>query len=289
MKLFRFYEDTLIRPGVQLSSGKTISLLQYTSDIDEEFFSSGKLEELPSWLAKHEDRAPALEDKIKYSTPIARPSKIICIGLNYSDHAQETGASLPTEPKIFMKATSALAEPDQPVVLPPNSQHTDYEVELAVVIGKRASYVTVESALDFVAGYSLMNDYSERHWQKDRCGQWVKGKSFDSFAPLGPFLVTKDEIVDPHNLRLYLSVNGEVRQESSTAQMIFKIPEIVSYLSHCMSLLPGDVISTGTPSGVGLGMKPAQFLKVGDRVAFGIDGVGSMEQTVEQSAFPISW
>jgi 2,4-didehydro-3-deoxy-L-rhamnonate hydrolase len=217
-------------------------------------------------------------------SPVARPSKIICIGLNYSDHARETGATTPTEPIIFFKATSSLAGPNDAVVIPKGSQKTDWEVELAVVIGKRASYVAEAEALAHVAGYCLHNDYSERAFQLERGGQWVKGKSADTFAPLGPFLATTDEIQDVNNLRLWLTVNGRTMQDGTTADLIFKIPFLISYVSQFMTLLPGDVISTGTPAGVGLGMNPQVYLKPGDVVELGIDGLGSSKQEVKAYA-----
>jgi 2,4-diketo-3-deoxy-L-fuconate hydrolase len=209
---------------------------------------------------------------------VVRPSKIVCIGLNYAGHARETGADMPTEPIIFFKATTSLCGPNDDLVLPPGSEKTDWEVELAIVVGKRASYVTEQDALEHVAGYALHNDYSERAWQLERGGQWVKGKSFDTFAPLGPFLATKDEVPSPNELRLWLSVNGERRQDSNTSDMIFFIPKLVSYLSQFMTLLPGDIISTGTPFGVGLGLDPPVYLKVGDVVELGIDGLGTSRQ-----------
>jgi 2,4-didehydro-3-deoxy-L-rhamnonate hydrolase len=198
--------------------------------------------------------------------------------LNYSDHAKETGAALPTEPILFFKSTTALSGPNDPLVIPKKSQKTDWEVELAVVMGKRTSYVSEDKALDFVAGYCLHNDYSEREFQLERGGQWVKGKSCDTFAPLGPFLATKNEIKDIDNLRLWLTVNGKKFQDGNTSNLVFKVPFLVSYISQFMTLLPGDVISTGTPAGVGLGFKPPIYLKSGDVVELGIDGLGTQKQ-----------
>jgi len=214
--------------------------------------------------------------------PITRPSKIICIGLNYSDHARETGASVPPEPVIFFKATSAIVGPDDDLLIPRNSKKTDWEVELAVVIGKRANYVEEADAMNYIAGYCLHNDYSEREFQLEHSGQWVKGKSCDTFAPLGPFLATKDEIRDVDNLRLWLKLNGEIKQDGTTANLIYKVPFIVSYVSRFMSLLPGDVISTGTPAGVGMGMNPQRFIQAGDVVELGIDGLGEQRQVARQ-------
>jgi 2,4-diketo-3-deoxy-L-fuconate hydrolase len=217
-------------------------------------------------------------DDVRLGSPIARPSKIICIGLNYIDHAKETGATLPAEPVIFMKATTALCGPFDEVVIPKNSVKTDWEVELAIVIGRKASYVEQTDAMEYIAGYSLHNDISEREFQLERGGTWDKGKGCDTFAPIGPWLVTKDEIADPHKLKLWLSVNGKMMQDGTTANLVFDIPFLVSYVSRFMTLLPGDVISTGTPAGVGLGFKPAIFLNPGDVMELGIDGLGESKQ-----------
>jgi len=221
---------------------------------------------------------------VRLGAPLRRPSKLVCIGLNYRDHAAETGAEIPKEPIIFFKSTTALVGPNDPLVTPRGSTKLDWEVELAVVIGKEARYVSEKSALDHVAGYALHNDYSERAFQLERGGQWVKGKSCDSFAPLGPFIATRDEIQDPQQLSMWLKVNGTERQKGNTSTMIFGVPAIVSYLSQFMTLLPGDVISTGTPPGVGMGMKPTpQFLNVGDVVELGIEGLGESRQEVVAS------
>jgi len=209
---------------------------------------------------------------------MSRPSKIICIGLNYIDHANETGAALPTEPVIFMKATTALCGPFDEVIIPKDSVKTDWEVELAIVIGRKASYVEQTDAMEYIAGYCLHNDISEREFQLERNGTWDKGKGCDTFAPLGPWLVTKDEVADPHKLKLWLSVNGKMMQNGTTANLVFNIPFLVSYVSRFMTLLPGDIISTGTPAGVGLGFKPAIYLKPGDLMELGIDGLGESKQ-----------
>jgi 2-keto-4-pentenoate hydratase/2-oxohepta-3-ene-1,7-dioic acid hydratase in catechol pathway len=210
---------------------------------------------------------------------VARPSKIICIGLNYSDHAAESKMQVPAEPVIFFKSTTALCGPNDDLIIPRNSNKTDWEVELAFVISKKTSYITEQDAMDHVAGYILHNDYSERSFQIERSGQWVKGKSADSFAPLGPFLATKDEIADIDNLKLWLKVNGKMMQDGNTKNMIFKIPFLVSYISQFMTLLPGDIISTGTPAGVGMGQKPEPvYIKNGDVIELGIDGLGSSRQ-----------
>jgi 2-keto-4-pentenoate hydratase/2-oxohepta-3-ene-1,7-dioic acid hydratase in catechol pathway len=209
---------------------------------------------------------------------VARPSKIVCIGLNYAGHVRETGAKTPSEPVVFLKSTTALCGPDDDLVIPRGSVKTDWEVELAVVIGRRASYVAEDRALEYVAGYALHNDYSEREWQMEHGGQWVKGKSFDTFAPVGPFLATRDEIPDPHALRLWLDLNGERCQDSNTSDLIFGVPVLVSYMSRFLTLLPGDLISTGTPQGVGLGRTPPRYLQPGDVVELGIDGLGTQRQ-----------
>jgi 2,4-didehydro-3-deoxy-L-rhamnonate hydrolase len=214
----------------------------------------------------------------RLGSPFARPSKIVCIGLNYADHAKETGAATPKEPIIFFKSTTALVGPNDEVTIPRNSKKSDWEVELAVVIGKKAAYVEEAEALDYVAGYCLHNDLSEREFQLEKGGTWDKGKGCDTFAPMGPFLATADEIADVDNLRLWLSLNGKKMQDGTTANLIFKIPFIVSYISQFMTLLPGDVISTGTPAGVGLGMNPQVFLQPGDVMELGIEGLGSQRQ-----------
>jgi 2,4-diketo-3-deoxy-L-fuconate hydrolase len=279
MKLFRYGSAGAEKPAVELANGKRVDVSAFTPDFNEAFFESGRLASLEQWLETDSASCPEVPATARLGSPIARPSKIVCIGLNYAKHAEETGAPIPKEPIIFFKATSALAGPYDDVVIPRNSVKTDWEVELAVVIGKKASYVSEEEAMDHVAGYVLHNDYSEREYQIERGGQWVKGKSADTFAPLGPYLATADEISDPHDLRLWLSVNGKMLQDSNTNDMIFKIPFLISYLSEYMTLLPGDVISTGTPFGVGLGFQPPVYLKAGDQVELGIDLLGVQKQT----------
>jgi len=281
MKLIRFGEPGSERPGLILPDGRRIDASGFGANYDEAFFGSGGLERLARWLAKDGRSAPALRDDVRLGPPIVRPSKIVCIGLNYRDHAKETGQALPAEPVLFFKATTALSGPNDDVIIPKGSTKTDWEVELAVVIGRRASYVEKNAALSHVAGYVLHNDYSERAFQLERGGQWVKGKSADTFAPLGPYLATRDEVPDPQRLGMWLKVNGEYRQRSSTGNMIFAVPVLVSYLSQFMTLLPGDVISTGTPAGVGLGMKPEPvYLKPGDVVELGIEGLGESRQEI---------
>jgi len=281
MKLIRFGEIGHERPGIQLDDGTRIDASRFGGDYDETFFGGDGLQRLRAWRDENAARAPRVPSGTRLGPPICRPSKIVCIGVNYRDHAADSGAAIPTEPIIFFKATSSIVGPDDPLVIPRNSRKVDWEVELAVVIGARAKYVTPEQASRHVAGYLLHNDYSEREFQLERGGQWVKGKSADTFAPLGPFLVTADEIPNPGALGMWLTVNGEMRQKSTTANMIFDVAHLVSYVSQFMTLLPGDVISTGTPTGVALGMKPSPvYLKPGDVVALGIDRLGESRQTV---------
>jgi 2-keto-4-pentenoate hydratase/2-oxohepta-3-ene-1,7-dioic acid hydratase in catechol pathway len=253
----------------------------FGEDYNEQFFESEGLNRLREFVESNKEKLPKLSKDIHLAPPIARPSKIVCIGLNYADHAKETNAQIPKEPIIFFKSTTALIGPNDDVVIPKNSKKTDWEVELAVVIGKKTSYVEESDALNYVAGYCLHNDLSEREFQIERGGQWVKGKSCDTFAPLGPFLATKDEIKDVDNLKLWLKVNGQTMQDGNTSNFIFKIPFLISYLSQFMTLLPGDVISTGTPAGVGLGMNPQVYLKPGDVVELGIEGLGTSKQNVK--------
>jgi 2,4-diketo-3-deoxy-L-fuconate hydrolase len=281
MKLIRFGAPGEERPGLQLEDGVRIDASAFGEDYDEHFFAGGGLGRLRDWSGREAARAPRVAAGARLGPPIGRPSKIVCIGLNYRDHAAESGMAIPNEPVIFFKATTSLVGPNDPVLIPRNGSKLDWEVELAVVIGARVNGVARSQAADHVAGYVLHNDYSERVFQLERGGQWVKGKSADTFAPLGPFLATRDEIPDPGALRMWLSVNGAVRQQSSTANMIFDVPTLVSYVSEFMTLLPGDVISTGTPAGVGLGMKPSPvYLAPGDEAALGIDGLGESRQTV---------
>jgi len=280
MKLIRFGERGQEKPGVLLPDGSRIDVSAIGSDYDEAFFGSGGLAKLETWLRKNASSAPRVAPSARLGSAVCRPSKIVCIGLNYRDHAAETKAEAPKEPVLFFKATTSLVGPNDPLIMPRNSTKVDWEVELAVVIGKRGLYVPKEKALDYVAGYALHNDYSERHFQLEQGGQWVKGKSADTFAPLGPFLATPDEVPNVGNLKMWLKVNGEMRQNSSTANMIFDVPTLVSYVSQFMTLLPGDVISTGTPAGVGLGMHPQVYLKAGDVVELGVEGLGESRQHV---------
>ncbi|AFK02792.1 fumarylacetoacetate (FAA) hydrolase [Emticicia oligotrophica DSM 17448] len=279
MKLFRFGDQTNEKPGVILANDKKIDVSTFGEDYNEQFFATDGINRLENWLRTNAANCPTVADDVRLASCVARPSKIICIGLNYAKHAAESNMALPTEPVVFFKATTALCGPNDDVVIPKNSVKTDWEVELAFVIGKKASYVEKEDAMSYIAGYCLHNDYSEREFQLERGGQWVKGKSCDTFAPLGPFMATADEISNPHDLRLWLSLNGEMLQDSNTDDMIFDIPTILSYLSQFMTLLPGDVISTGTPAGVGLGLKPQRYLVAGDVVELGIDNLGTQKQT----------
>jgi 2,4-didehydro-3-deoxy-L-rhamnonate hydrolase len=276
MKLLRFGESGKEKPGVLIGE-EIVDVSSFGEDFNENFFANDGLPRLSTWLEKNSN-LPKAEKNIRIGTPFTRPSKIICIGLNYSDHAKETGAKLPTEPIIFFKSTSALTGPNDVLIIPRDSVKTDWEVELAVVIGKKASYVEEKDALDYVAGYCLHNDYSERAFQLERGGQWVKGKSCDTFAPMGPYLATKDEINNLDDMKMWLKVNGALYQNGNTSNMVFKVPFLVSYLSEFMTLLPGDVISTGTPAGVGLGFNPPIYIRKGDIVELGIDGLGTQRQ-----------
>jgi 2-keto-4-pentenoate hydratase/2-oxohepta-3-ene-1,7-dioic acid hydratase in catechol pathway len=280
MKLIRCGEPGMEKPGILINDEAFESPLP-DHDWSETTFNNPQFLEL---VRKHLKEGRPLEPIPRGSRLgpcVARPSKIICIGLNYSDHAREAGMEIPKEPVIFFKSTTALCGPNDDLVIPRNSVKTDWEVELAVVIGRKASYVTESEANSHIAGYCLHNDYSEREFQLERGGQWVKGKSNDTFAPLGPWLATPDEVGDPHDLRMWLSVNGKTMQQSNTKNMVFKVPQLISYLSRFMTLLPGDVISTGTPAGVGLGFKPPIYLKPGDVIELGIEKLGSQRQVAK--------
>jgi 2-keto-4-pentenoate hydratase/2-oxohepta-3-ene-1,7-dioic acid hydratase in catechol pathway len=281
MKLVRFGDPGRETPGLQLEDGAIVDVSEFTRDYGEAFFEAGGIEQLRRWTNDPGHRAPRVDPNVRLGPPIARPSKIVCIGLNFRDHAAESGMDLPAEPVIFFKATTAITGPHDAVRIPRGGSKLDWEVELAVVIGARALNVSRENASDFVAGYILHNDYSERTFQLERGGQWVKGKSADTFAPIGPYLATRDEIPDPQQLGMWLRVNGEIRQQSTTANMIFDVPSLVSYVSEFMTLLPGDIISTGTPAGVGLGMRPTpRYLQAGDIVECGIDRLGESRQKI---------
>jgi 2-keto-4-pentenoate hydratase/2-oxohepta-3-ene-1,7-dioic acid hydratase in catechol pathway len=280
MKLIRFGKEGEEKPGI-VSDDIYYDVSALGEDYGENFFETGGLGRLERFLKENRNALPKTEAGVRLGSPVSRPSKIVCIGLNYADHAKETNAAVPAEPVIFLKATSSLCGPFDDIIIPKNSEKTDWEVELAVVIGNKASYVDESDAMNYVAGYCLHNDVSERNFQLERNGTWDKGKGCDTFAPLGPWLVTKDEIQDVNDLRLWLTVNGKTMQNGTTSNLIFKIPFLVSYVSQFMSLLPGDIISTGTPAGVGLGMKPNVYLKDGDIVELGIDGLGKAKQNVK--------
>ena len=278
MKLIRFGELGKEKPGVIINE-KRYDVSSIVTDFNENFFEENGLEKLQKALDSN-PALPEVDANVRLGSPVARPSKIICIGLNYVDHCKETNAPIPAEPIIFFKSTTSLCGPNDNLIIPKNSEKTDWEVELAFVVGKKASYVEEAEALDYVAGYALLNDYSERAFQIERGGQWAKGKGSDTFAPLGPFLATKDEVKDVDNLSMWLTVNGKKYQDSNTLNLVFKIPFLLHYLSQFMTLLPGDIISTGTPPGVGLGIKPDPiYLKAGDVVELGIEGLGTSKQT----------
>lgn len=280
MKLIRFGEIGKEQPGVIINN-KRYDVSTIISDYNESFFENNGLEILKKAL-KNNPELPEVDKNIRLGSPVARPSKIICIGLNYVDHCKETNAPIPTEPIIFFKSTSSLCGPNDDLIIPKNSTKTDWEVELAFVVGKRASYIDEADALNYVAGYALLNDYSERAFQIEMGGQWAKGKGCDSFAPLGPFLATQDEIADVNNIPMWLTVNGKKFQNSNTSNLVFKIPFLLHYLSQFMTLLPGDIISTGTPPGVGLGIKPYPiYVNPGDVIELGMDGLGSSKQVAK--------
>ena len=280
MKLLRFGDGENEKPGVVLADGIRLDVSAFGQDYNELFFEQYGIEKLAVWLDKNRDKCWPIGKQLRLASPVCRPSKIICVGLNYIDHVKESGMKLPREPVIFFKATSALCGPDDNLVIPKNSTKTDWEVELAVIMGKQCVYADERESESCIAGYALHNDYSERAFQLEKDGQWVKGKSCDTFAPLGPYLVTPDEIDDVNNLDMWLKVNGEIKQQSNTKHLVFKIPFLISYISQFMTLLPGDIISTGTPGGVGLGLNPPQYLKAGDIVELGIEGLGMQKQCV---------
>lgn len=280
MRLIRFGDSGREEPGVLLPDGRRVDASGEFHDYDEGFFASGGLEGLAEWVA---DGCPggALVDPVaRLGPPVNRPSKIVCVGKNYLDHAKEMGGEIPSEPVLFMKASSAWSGPHDDVLIPRGGTKMDYEVELALVIGRTASCIDEREAMDHVAGYSVFCDYSERSFQLEGGGQWTKGKSADSFAPMGPWLVTGDEVADPQKLRLWCKVNGELRQNSWTGDMMCSARQLVAYISRYMTLLPGDVVATGTPAGVALGMSPPRYLQAGDFVECGIEGLGELAQRV---------
>jgi 2-keto-4-pentenoate hydratase/2-oxohepta-3-ene-1,7-dioic acid hydratase in catechol pathway len=279
MKLVRYGNPGQERPGLIGSDGLLRDLSMLLPDIDGDTLSPRTLHALSLLDA---DRLPVVEGEVRYGCPVAGIGKIVCVGLNYADHAAESGMPVPPEPVLFMKATTSITGPNDPVTIPRGSLKTDWEVELGVVIGQTARYVDEADAMNFVAGYAVINDVSEREFQLERAGQWDKGKGCDTFSPIGPWLVTRDEVKDPHQLAIWLEVNGQRVQNSRTDQLIFRIPQLVSYISQFMTLQPGDVISTGTPPGVGLGQKPEPwYLKPGDRMRLGIEGLGEQTQVCQ--------
>jgi 2-keto-4-pentenoate hydratase/2-oxohepta-3-ene-1,7-dioic acid hydratase in catechol pathway len=283
MKLFRFGPVGAEKPGLMVDGVGRVDVSAFGEDYGEAFFGSDGPQRLAKLYAEQPERCPKVAPDARIAAAVARPSKIVCVGLNYRDHALETGAPVPTEPVLFMKASSATCGPYDDLRLPRGSLKTDWEVELGVVIGKTARYVAESAALEHVAGYVLLNDYSERAFQKERGGQFTKGKSADTFAPIGPFVVTADAM-DASDLRLWLKLNGELCQDSRTSSLLFSVPALIAYISSFMTLLPGDVLSTGTPAGVGAGRKPPRFLTAGDVVEFGIDGLGEARQVVIAAA-----
>lgn len=280
MKLIRFGDSGSETPGLLMPDGARVDASSFGEDYGEEFFESSGLDRLQQWADSDAAPAPRVDAEVRWAAPIRRPSKIVCIGLNYFDHVQESNMEAPDEPVVFMKATSSYNGPFDDIHIPRNSTKLDYEVELGIVIGKKATYVEAADALDHVAGYMLFNDYSERAFQIATSGQWVKGKSSDTFSPMGPFLATPDEISDPSKLDIWLKVNGESRQKNNTKAMMVDTPHLIETVCKYMSLLPGDLLSTGTPSGVGMGFKPPKLLQEGDVVEYGITGLGEARQTI---------
>ncbi|MDO5977372.1 fumarylacetoacetate hydrolase family protein [Flavivirga spongiicola] len=278
MKLIRFGAVGNEKPGIELEDGSRIDVSAFGEDYNENFFGTEGVERLALWLKNNGPTCPIISGDARLGSPLVRPSKLVCVGLNYAQHAAESGMAIPKEPVLFFKSTSAIVGPNDDIIIPKGSEKTDWEVELAIVIGKKASYVEEANALEHIAGYVLHNDVSERAFQIEKEGQWCKGKGCDTFAPLGPFIATQDEIPNPNNLNLWLKLNGDMVQNSNTSDFIFNVQEVVSYISQFMTLLPGDVISTGTPFGVGLGFDPPKYLKPGDVVELGIDGLGTSKQ-----------
>lgn len=280
MKLIRFGKPQKEKPGILLEDGRKCDISAFGEDYGPEFFETDGIDRLEAWLNGRVNDLPTLDESTRLGPPVCRPGKILCIGFNYKDHARETGKQIPPEPVFFLKSPSALSGPNDAVRIPRGSTKTDWEVELAFVVGRRASYAQRKGALLCIAGFALCNDYSEREFQFNRGGQWVKGKSADTFAPLGPFLATPDEISDYSNLPMWLKVNGVMKQESSTANMFYDIPSIMESVTQYTTLLPGDIVCTGTPAGVGHGKTPPEYLRTGDVVEYGIGGLGSAVQNV---------
>jgi len=278
MKLIRFGKAGIEKPGIITKEEKWLDVSSFREDYNQQFLERDGLARLEAWLKGNADSCPEIRKDERLGPPLSSTSKIICVGLNYAKHAKESGMALPTEPILFFKATTSLSGPFDKVIIPRGSKKTDWEVELAIVIGKKTNYVKKADAMNYIAGYAVLNDVSERAWQLERGGQWVKGKSADTFAPFGPVIVTKDEVVNPDNLNLWLKLNGRKIQESNTDDLIFGIAHLVSYISNFMTLLPGDIISTGTPTGVGMGHKPPVYLKPGDVMELGVEGLGVSRQ-----------
>jgi 2-keto-4-pentenoate hydratase/2-oxohepta-3-ene-1,7-dioic acid hydratase in catechol pathway len=277
MKTLRYREGNSVKPGIVDKEGKIRDASSIVDDWDN---TTVTVEKLHSIQSADLSSLPVVDNNVSIAPCVCKQSigKFICIGLNYSDHAEETGMEVPPEPIMFMKATSAVTGPNDDVIIPKNSFKSDWEVELGVIIGKEAKYISEDQSQDHIAGYCVVNDLSERAFQIEHSGQWVKGKSCDTFGPIGPYLVTKDEVADPQNLKMWLDVNGKRMQDGSTSTMVYGVNFLVSYLSQFMSLQPGDIISTGTPPGVGMGMKPQVFLKPGDVMRLGIEGLGEQKQ-----------
>jgi 2,4-diketo-3-deoxy-L-fuconate hydrolase len=280
MKLFRFGPVGQEKQGVMTTAGLSLDVSAFGEDYDEKFFATDGLTRLTAWLEADAATCPRVPAATRLGPCVARPSKLIAIGLNYRAHGTETGLGTPTEPVFFLKAPSAICGPNDEVILPRNATKLDYEAELAFVIGRRASYVPEAEALGYVAGYTILNDYSERAFQLEHGGQWTKGKSADTFAPLGPYLTLAADVPDPQNLPIWLTVNGESRQNGTTADMLFALPKLISYVSEFMTLLPGDVITTGSPAGSGVGLNPPRFLQAGDVVELSIGELGAQRQRI---------
>lgn len=284
MKLIRFGDAGREEPGIILEDGRWIDASSQFHDYDEGFFAFGGMDSLAEWVASGCPNGVEVNRGVRLGAPVARPSKIICVGKNYLDHAKEFGGEIPVEPVIFQKASSAWSGPNDDLICPKGATKLDYEVELAVVMGRTASRVKEDAITEYIAGYSVFCDYSERSWQRERGGQWTKGKSFDGFAPMGPWLTPADAVDDPQGLRLWTKVNGEIRQSGWTGDMLFSVRHCLSYISKFMTLLPGDVVATGTPAGVGMAMNPPAYLVPGDCVELGIDDLGAIKQRIVASA-----
>ncbi len=281
MKLIRYGENGKEKPGIILQDSSRRDVSEFVNDYDESFFENEGIEKLQKIVDDEGSNLPSVNNEIRLGPPIFKPSKIICVGLNYASHAKESGMQVPSEPVLFFKAPSAVTGPNDNIIIPKNSIKTDWEVELAIVIGKRGTYIDEANAFNHIAGYVLHNDVSEREFQLERSGQWVKGKSADTFAPIGPYIATKDEIKNPEKLDLWLKLNGQIMQSSNTSDLVFGIKKLVSYISQFMTLVGGDIISTGTPFGVGLGLNPQKYLKHGDTIELGIEGLGTAKQNVK--------